>query len=204
MRAPDYAEPLVAYRAWRLAADGSLLSVHWISSWPWQQRMSAGCRFMHSRRHESPASDCTCGIYALREPLSAVSYARTHLAAVVGSVHLWGDVVPADRGFRAQFAYPKALCLFADHWAGRRRSEVESGARAIEARYRVPCHVVQDWYDAPAALNRSRSALSQVEETEEGPLPPFPLHAPGWNPPSTLRELVSLIWHGPGARSRSH
>jgi hypothetical protein len=202
MRAPDFAEPLVAYRAWRLAADGSLLSVHWISSWPWQQRMSAGCRFMHSRRHESPAADCTCGIYALREPLTAVSYARTHLAAVVGSVHLWGDVVPADRGFRAQYAYPKTLCLFADHWTGRRRSEIQNGARAIEARYRVPCHVVHDWYDAPAALTRpTRTAAGEEEAGEESAVPPFLLHPGGWHPPSTFRELLALLRHGGGRAS---
>jgi hypothetical protein len=54
----------------------------------------------------SPAKDCTCGIYALTSRKEA-EVLTGH--GVVGEVYLWGEVVQAERGYRAQYAYPKAL-----------------------------------------------------------------------------------------------
>jgi hypothetical protein len=66
--------------------------------------------------HEPPNADCCCGIYAIRSPhVAAVSLRgetpgrQRPLARVMGMVALWGRVVEAESGWRAQFAYPAAL-----------------------------------------------------------------------------------------------
>jgi hypothetical protein len=58
---------------------------------------------------DTPDEACTCGIYALRskEALLESSYYLNNEA--VGSVALWGKIIPGEDGFRAQYAYPIAI-----------------------------------------------------------------------------------------------
>src|ERR1035437_2659532 len=60
--------------------------------------------------HEPPQTDCTCGIYASksRGQLRETGYERY---GICGEVQMWGTVVEHKLGWRAQFAYPKALYL---------------------------------------------------------------------------------------------
>ena len=51
----------------------------------------------------SPAQLCRCGIYALERPDELPQ------ADVVGRVKLWGKVICASKGVRAQYAYPSKL-----------------------------------------------------------------------------------------------
>lgn len=48
----------------------------------------------------APAEWCRCGIYA------AESFAGCPVGHVAGKVKLWGKVIPGDKGYRAEFAYP--------------------------------------------------------------------------------------------------
>ena len=68
----------------------------------------------------SPDSACKCGIYAVRSLRKLLemyegtsrAYFRFDMerhAAVVGRVKLWGKVIPAKWGWRAQYAYPSKL-----------------------------------------------------------------------------------------------
>ncbi len=126
-------EPRLGWRAWFLdRLDGQVvlrsmnagtgsgnrhdLDYRRMATWPQRERMAARCR--HGNRHAAPADDCSCGIYAANsnERLRAeFSYGRDD-SQVVGTVMLWGDVVVADWGFRAQFAYPKRLYVPATRW----------------------------------------------------------------------------------------
>jgi preprotein translocase subunit YajC len=122
MTVPDYISPVVGYRVWQWDAVGlkSLNGELWVP----RQPLSAVCRAERSgsiaglskATHdpaELPYFSCTCGVYAAKtiEHLRQCGYKRF---GVRGEVFLWGKVVEHERGWRAQFAYPKTLFLAAD------------------------------------------------------------------------------------------
>jgi hypothetical protein len=109
---PLYFEPIVGRRCWGLAKThgGSILlcSQADLAPWPSGRRFEATCH----RNHTAPAPGCSCGLYALNEAQGWPYYnfdGKGH--AVWGEVNLWGVVVKATRGYRAQYAYPKKLWL---------------------------------------------------------------------------------------------
>jgi hypothetical protein len=122
MMVPDYISPVVGYRVWQWDAAGlrSLNGEKWSAHHP----LSAVCRAdacgsiagLSKATHnpvELPYFSCTCGVYAAKttEHLHQCGYKKF---GVHGEVYLWGKVVEHERGWRAQFAYPKALFLAAD------------------------------------------------------------------------------------------
>ena len=122
MTVPDYISPITAYRVWQWNANGlrSLNGERWLPGQP----LTASCRAeaigsiagLSKATHnpaELPYFNCTCGIYAAKtiEHLHQCGYKKF---GVCGEVHLWGKVVEHERGWRAQFAYPKTLFLAAD------------------------------------------------------------------------------------------
>jgi preprotein translocase subunit YajC len=122
MTVPDYISPVVGYRVWQLDATGlrSLNGEKWVAHQP----LSAVCRAdacgsiagLSKAKHNPaklPSFSCTCGVYAARtmEHLRQCGYRKL---GVHGEVYLWGTVVEHERGWRAQFAYPKTLFLAAD------------------------------------------------------------------------------------------
>jgi len=54
---------------------------------------------------------CTCGIYGSKDLDRLRRSQYWQFGGVHGEVNLWGSVVEHERGFRAQFAYPKTLHL---------------------------------------------------------------------------------------------
>jgi preprotein translocase subunit YajC len=122
MMVPDYISPVVGHRVWQWDAAGlrSLNGEKWFP----HQTLSAVCRAdacgsiagVSKATHnpaELPYFSCTCGVYAAKtmEHLRQCGYKKF---GVHGEVYLWGKVVEHERGWRAQFAYPKALFLSAD------------------------------------------------------------------------------------------
>jgi hypothetical protein len=122
--APDYAEALIGWRVWcvvRRGAELRLGSVIQDDVWPIGTPFVARCRaheppanrslLREPERHVVPAADCTCGIYAAREPAGAWTYLRGRddartVTRVIGRVALWGRVVEHEDGWRAERAYP--------------------------------------------------------------------------------------------------
>ena len=122
MNIPDDISPLVGYRVWQWDATG-LKSLNG-EKWSARQPLSAVCRAdvcgsisgLSKATHnpaELPSFGCSCGVYAAKttEHLRRCGYKRF---GVRGEVWLWGTVVEHERGWRAQFAYPKTFFLVPD------------------------------------------------------------------------------------------
>ena len=119
--APDYAEPLRAWRLWEIEEVGAiprLRSLYRLRFWPVGAPFVARCeahRFRLRRRagHAAPTETCSCGIYAV--PLEFIRRLALHdrlpqgNSLVIGAVSLWGDVVECETGWRAGLAYPSRL-----------------------------------------------------------------------------------------------
>lgn len=116
---PDSIEPFVGFRAWEVR-NLSLFSVTPMSKaaaiWPVGKRMEALCNHKTSTNHEPPEQNCSCGIYAARtfDHLAEQRYQEFMAegpVVIAGTVWLWGKVIQASHGFRAQYAYPKRLWI---------------------------------------------------------------------------------------------
>ena len=150
---PDAIEPIVAWRYWRLGPDGLLRSLTGRQhAWTPCQAFHAHCRFADvdpgDRRyqmvtgfgaapHVSPGEGCTCGVYAstdLERLRGQILFGLRRM--VVGEVSLWGKVIPAHHGYRAQFAYPKRLLVL------ERTAAADPAVVVALADYGVPVEVV--------------------------------------------------------------
>ena len=120
--APDYAEPLCAWRLWEVEDVDSvprLRSLYRISFWPVGAPFEARCEAQRLRlsrrpRHAAPAETCTCGIYGapfelIRKKLAIEDGLPPGCLFVMGTVSLWGDVLECERGWRAARAYPSRI-----------------------------------------------------------------------------------------------
>jgi hypothetical protein len=120
--APDYAEPLCAWRLWEVDGRGAtarLRSLYRLSFWPVGAPFEARCEAQRLRlsrrpRHAAPTATCSCGIYGapfelIRKKLAIEGGLPPGLLFVIGTVSLWGDVLECERGWRAALAYPSRL-----------------------------------------------------------------------------------------------
>lgn len=122
-KAPDYIEPLTAYRAWNWTAEGvtSLNGALWTPKVAfeatcdrhndWKSMLAsatteAAREFWQSNAHHVPDPSCTCGMYAgiNMQHLIDINYIQR---GIHGEVSLWGRLYRHTLGWRAQFAYPK-------------------------------------------------------------------------------------------------
>ncbi len=123
-RAPDFAEPIRAWRAWYIVLHERTLrlrSLYFPLLWEPGSHVEAECRHRcllrpwRRRTHEAPHQPCECGIYATTTLAGAAEYLRLMLPPAetiqyaVGRVSLWGVVIECERGWRAAFAYPAWL-----------------------------------------------------------------------------------------------
>jgi hypothetical protein len=122
--APDYAEPLCAWRLWEVEdvdAAPRLRSLYRVSFWPVGAPLEARCEAQRLRlsrrpRHPAPSETCTCGIYGapfelIRKKMAIDDGLPAGCLFVIGTVSLWGDVLECERGWRAALAYPRHLFL---------------------------------------------------------------------------------------------
>jgi hypothetical protein len=122
VQAPDYVEPIVGWRLWRIAESrhqSRLTSLFLNDVWPWLEPLEARCAMQRVRwsrvrpPHAAPREDCQCGIYATvwSEIAPHLRNARWHRRPkfVVGEVALWGTVVVGELGWRSTYAYPQRM-----------------------------------------------------------------------------------------------
>src|SRR5574337_877167 len=124
---PDFVEPLVGWRAWRIwiPPPGSIScpafsSVILDTPWTPRRRFSAEHSFdLGAKCRGLLDPGCSCGIYAFRRPFEAFGYlmkVRDRLLGrsvevALGTVSLWGRGIECELGYKAQYAYPKHVYL---------------------------------------------------------------------------------------------
>jgi hypothetical protein len=128
-RAPDFVEPLEAWRVWKVVRRHSVFSLGSVvqrTVWPAGEALVAEClagsrlsRLLRRRkvRHGAPDVGCQCGIYAAGLETVGQYAADTPFSGgsrVLGQVALWGTVVECERGYRASYAYPTRIYVPAD------------------------------------------------------------------------------------------
>ena len=141
LSAPDYSEPAIGWRVWDVVdvrGELRLSSLLYPAVWQPRREASAVCRrslaylpWERMALHEAPAVDCVCGIYGGARPIQAVAFlgldgASGAVYRVLGRVSLWGRVVRAEAGSRAEFGYPEHIYV------------PEPSARARVRRWRRP------------------------------------------------------------------
>lgn len=133
---PDGIEPLVGWRYWR-ADEGWLCSLNKLKTWPARRPLVAQCH-LGMDHGPLPGEQCGCGIYAAVDLPTLKELVQPALDSpiVVGEVSLWGKVIPAELGYRAEFAYPRRLWVIDDSvatldWLG-------DLPAAVAAQYQVP------------------------------------------------------------------
>jgi len=149
---PDYASPIIGWRAWHVVEeDGGLLlsSVVYPLLWRPGTETRAECRpfpdagQLHPAEHAAPQRDCFCGVYAATTAEHAEPYldGYGHLIGrspvVLGRVALWGTVVECADGWRGSHAYPHDLFV-PTRGASRTPDELALGL----ARYGVPVEIL--------------------------------------------------------------
>jgi hypothetical protein len=172
--APDLAAPVAGWRVWFVGedADGpSLVSPVAATVWPPRRATTASCR---TGCPDPPSWSCACGLYATAHldrlrPMFG-------LGTVLGCTALWGRVVEATDGWRAEHGYP--LALLAPHATEARpvTSSLRAKLRMIAQRRDVPGLVAPDTATMGALAGRYAVPVRRL---------PAPLPIRGW--PSVAR-----------------
>jgi hypothetical protein len=124
---PDFVEPLVGWRAWKVRAPfpgagpgPDFSSVILDTPWAPGRKFSAEHSFdLGAKCHGLLRLDCSCGVYAFNDPRDAFFYlmkVRDRLLGMsvevaMGTVSLWGKVVECESGYKAEYAYPRHIYL---------------------------------------------------------------------------------------------
>lgn len=168
-KAPDSIEPIIALRGWRVdAVAGTLHSIVQPVPWTPREPLKAECSpgvpgvRDHPRGENSPSPKCTCGIYAAFTMKLVVKY----MPAVIGRVALWGDVVTAEYGVRAQYAYPLELYVLS-HFSPWVAPSAWYATQGTVQQWPIPketAKVVADRYGVPTIHLSSLQDLPTNEE----------------------------------------
>lgn len=124
---PDFVEPLLGWRAWKVwaplsSSDSYLAFSSVILDTPWTPRRKVTAEHSFDLGAKCCGlleSGCSCGVYAFKDAADAFAYltkVRDRLLGMsvdvaLGTVSLWGRVVDCERGYKAQFAYPHHIYL---------------------------------------------------------------------------------------------
>lgn len=115
-----------------------LRSLTELGFWPARERMAATCG--RGPAHVAPEAACECGVWAFRADerayAEALAYADSGTPIVLGRVRLWGRLVEAEHGWRAQYAYPADLTVFGADEETAPALEAAYGVRAAAAPWR--------------------------------------------------------------------
>jgi hypothetical protein len=204
---PDGIEPIVGWRYWgcdTLNSPGGeacwLTSITRFSTWPARKPTRARCSY--AALHEAggsgiPHASCSCGVYAVSDldmlkevadptegTLDQVGHAGGDRAVVVGTVAIWGRIVPGEWGWRGEQAYPRELWVVGETV---RMDDPSKLAARLQAAYQVPVGVC----DAAWALPQDARLPANADTVA--------LAAAAWDLSHSLDRLASAASRGGSA-----
>lgn len=110
---PDSLTPITAWRAWALTMEGSeyrLKAIGQHSIWLPKKKLEASCA-KGGTNHPAPHFSCECGVWCFKTLELLLPALEGYTVPILGNVSIWGRIIETDKGFRAQYAYPKELWL---------------------------------------------------------------------------------------------
>lgn len=69
----------------------------------WDRATLARC---NHGSHDAPHSDCSCGLWAIKDETKLMGILQAYNACAYGRVQMWGRIVEHKDGYRAQYAKP--------------------------------------------------------------------------------------------------
>jgi hypothetical protein len=206
---PDGIDPVVGWRYWGCDTlsepDGPggaagenacwLTSISRFSTWPARTPTRARCSW--SALHEAdgsgiPHASCSCGVYAVSDldVLKEVADPTDGTpgggrAVVVGTVAIWGRIIPGEWGWRGEQAYPREL------WVVRETVPADVDPRGLAAR-------LQAAYQVPAGVCEAARALPQDARLPTG-ADTAALAAAAWDLSHSLDRLAAAASAGRSA-----
>jgi hypothetical protein len=187
---PDFVEPLLGWRAWKVwtPLSGSKSCPAFSSvilDTPWTPRR----RFSAEHSFDLGAScrglldlECSCGIYAFRDPLEAFVYLMKvrdrvlgmSVEVAIGTVSLWGAVIECELGYKAEYAYPRHIYLPASF---ARFVPIVSSAFGVAAGVYASTCEEELSLTVPSGFGGHEGANLHLENTGSLSVPDFPYEA---------------------------
>ena len=130
----------------------------------------------------SPGIYYGCGIYGVKTAAFLKQHLRDRLfddSAVVGQVYLWGRIIEHERGYRAQYAYPKCIVY------------AQKSAALLAQTYGIPYKEDLSW------TSEIRSELSMPNHYYYPSPSSFPLPTQQFTMNQLLSNLLSPSSHYP-------
>lgn len=195
MVAPDQSLPSIGWRSWNLEALEGQIFLKSTNGEIWKPgaplvAVCGGTAALTTprvegepERHDAPAADCACGIYAAR----SLRWLRTHSYTldVFGLVTLWGRSRQHEQGYRYERAYPLALIMNDDRikaagvGGGIFGVELGQGPEPVDrelVKTLSQMALVRDAYVVPVALGAPERGLAIIQRMrEKGLLPSWSL-----------------------------
>jgi hypothetical protein len=120
---PDYFEPMIGWRAWRIRDTPAGPRLHSVTYshcfWTPRDATVAECE---KKKHLAPDEGCTCGLYSAKHKAHLLGMGYHHYDPdrggmnAVGEVVLWGKIVEGTQGWRAERGYPRELYVPFEGW----------------------------------------------------------------------------------------
>jgi hypothetical protein len=168
--APDFIEPVVGWRAWRIGGsfeEPSLLGAFHMQTWPPLEPVAAVCRalrFPWRAAHAAPEERCACGVHGAQFEHFAAGYPSMAPPGlyfpVLGPVAMWGKIVVTRFGWRGEFAYPQRLYV---PIVGRRLHLTRRLAAGLE-RYGVGVELIDPPGEPGYGLERLHGGAGRADE----------------------------------------
>ena len=151
----DEAEPLTAWRTWRLGENKKLVGLYgtWASNFLWERdgvATVARCLASKSSCNVSMQPDCNCGLWAAVSLSNLLNHGAVafYPDGAIGRVRLWGFVHVYEHGFRASMGRPTDL------WLGNARGKDAADVLARDYGMPVSLGLPVELLDDPGLLPR--------------------------------------------------
>lgn len=138
----DMAEALTGWRVWKIERREKAIQSQNLYSLKgkrldvWQPEIPMVAECGTGWNHSVPSEFCTCGVYA-KDNLNILEDSFNY-SGIYGQCYGWGRYVRGDKGWRAQYAYPKNFYLTRNY-----AREVSPDTIDILKQYHVPIYVEQ-------------------------------------------------------------